>query len=102
MSDSEVQSQEPVKNARLVVGRVVSNKMDKSIVVAVERKVQHALYSKYMRKTTKIVAHDEDNQCGIGDQVEIVEGRPISKRKSWRLVRVVEAAGEFASAGGEA
>lgn len=91
------------KVTRLVVGRVVSNKMDKSIVVSVERKVQHALYSKYMRRSSKIVAHDESNDCGIGDLVEIVEGKPISKRKSWRLVRVVEAAGEFAAAkGGEA
>lgn len=82
------------------IGRVVSDKMDKSIVVSIERKVQHALYSKYMRRSSKVVAHDESNECGIGDLVEIAEGRPISKRKSWRLVRVVEAAGEFATAKG--
>lgn len=91
-----------IKNSRLVTGRVVSDKMDKSIVVLIERKVQHPLYSKYMRRTSKVVAHDENNECSTGALVEIVEGRPISKRKSWRLVRVVEAAGEFANTSAEA
>lgn len=100
MSEQKVASAE--KTNRLVVGRVVSDKMDKSIVVSIERKVQHPIYSKYMRRSSKVVVHDEENSCGIGDLVEIVEGRPISKRKSWRLVRVVEAAGEFANTSAEA
>lgn len=96
------ETQESSKTAHIVTGRVASAKMDKSIVVSVERRVKHALYSKYMRRSTKIVAHDESNECGVGDLVEIIEGRPVSKRKSWRLVRVIEAAGEFAAAGSEA
>ena len=96
------ETEQTVDNVRSVVGRVVSNRMDKTIVVSVERRVQHSLYSKYMRRSTKIVAHDDNNECSVGDWVEIVEGRPISRRKSWRLVRVVEAAGEFATAGSEA
>ena len=72
------------------VGLVTSNKMDKSIVVAVERKVKHAKYGKFLKKTTKFVAHDETNTCSIGDTVKIMETRPISKNKCWRLVEVVE------------
>jgi len=71
---------------------VVSNKMDKSIVVLTERRVKHALYGKYVTKSTKIHAHDEDNQCSIGDVVTIRECRPVSKTKSWTLVAVVEQA----------
>ncbi len=73
-------------------GRVVSDKMDKSIVVAIERFVKHPIYGKFVRKTTKLHAHDENNECGIGDTVEISECRPLSKTKSWTLVRVVEKA----------
>ncbi len=72
------------------IGLVTSNKMDKSIVVAVERKVKHPKYGKFLKKTTKFVAHDEANVCNIGDTVKIVETRPLSKSKCWRLVEVVE------------
>lgn len=74
------------------IGKVVSNKMDKSIVVAVERLVRHPLYRKYFKKTSKFMAHDADNQCQIGDVVKIMETRPLSKRKRWRLVEVIEKA----------
>lgn len=72
------------------IGKVISNKMDKSIVVAVERLVKHPLYRKYLKKTSKFMAHDEDNQCQIGDVVKIMETRPLSKRKRWRLVEILE------------
>ncbi len=75
---------------RTVTGRVVSNKMDKTAAVAVERLIKHPMYGKYIRRTTKILAHDEQNECQIGDTVEIAECRPVSKRKSWRVVNVVE------------
>ena len=71
------------------VGKVVSNKMQKSIVVAVERKVAHQLYKKYFRRTTKFYVHDEKNEAAIGDTVKIMETRPISKLKCWRLVEIV-------------
>ena len=74
------------------VGIVVSNKMKKTITVAIERKVQHPIYKKYFKKTTKLLAHDEKRQCGIGDRVKIMETRPLSKLKRWRLVEVVEKA----------
>ena len=75
---------------RTLLGRVVSNKMDKSIVVLTERRVKHPLYGKFVSKSTKIHAHDENNECSIGDMVTIRECRPISKTKSWTLVEVVE------------
>lgn len=78
------------KLARSLVGKVVSNKMDKSIVVLVERRVMHPIYRKYIRKSTKITAHDEQNVCNIGDIVQIKETRPISKNKSWILDKVIE------------
>ncbi len=74
------------------VGRVVSNKMQKSITVAIERKVKHPIYGKFMKKTTKLMAHDENNDCGIGDTVRIMETRPLSKNKRWRLVEIIEKA----------
>ena len=74
------------------VGRVVSNKMDKTIVVAVEDRVKHPLYKKIMKNTYKLKAHDENNECGIGDTVEVMETRPLSKDKRWRFVRIVEKA----------
>jgi small subunit ribosomal protein S17 len=74
------------------IGVVVSNKMDKSIVVAVARKEKHPIYGKFVKKTTKFVAHDEKNECGKGDTVRIMETRPISKLKNWRLVEIVEKA----------
>ncbi len=77
---------------RTLTGRVVSNKMDKSITVAVERLVKHPLYGKYVRRTTKLHAHDEANECREGDLVKIAQCRPLSKTKSWRLVEIVERA----------
>jgi len=74
------------------VGLVVSNKMDKSVVVAVERKVKHAIYGKFVKKTTKFMAHDEKNDCNEGDKVRIMETRPLSKTKNWRLVEILEKA----------
>ena len=74
------------------VGVVVSDKMDKTIVVAVKNKVLHPLYGKTVNRTTKFEAHDENNECGIGDRVRIMETRPISKDKRWRLVEIVEKA----------
>lgn len=74
------------------VGKVVSNKMDKTIVVAVERQVAHPLYKKYFKKTKKFHAHDNENACNIGDVVRIMETRPLSKTKRWRLVEIIERA----------
>lgn len=74
------------------VGKVVSNKMEKSIVVSIDRKTKHPKYGKFVNKTKKFVAHDETNQCGIGDIVEIMETRPLSKTKRWRLVQIIEKA----------
>jgi small subunit ribosomal protein S17 len=78
--------------ARRTVGRVVSNKMQKSVTVSVERLVKHPAYGKFIRRTTKIMAHDEDGTCREGDTVAIVECRPISKRKAWKVVEVIERA----------
>lgn len=72
------------------VGKVVSNKMDKTIVVAIETSVKHPLYGKIIKRTTKLKAHDEENKCQIGDKVKVMETRPLSKEKRWRLVEVVE------------
>ena len=74
------------------IGVVVSSKMDKTITVAIERKVPHPIYKKYFKKTTKLMAHDEKKECGIGDKVKIMETRPLSKNKRWRLVEIVEKA----------
>ena len=81
------------RNARKTkIGKVVSNKMDKTIVVRIDTKFKHPLYNKIMNKTLKVKAHDESNVCGIGDTVEIMETRPLSKDKRYRLVKVVEKA----------
>lgn len=74
------------------VGRVVSDKMQKTIVVAIEDNIKHPLYKKVIKKTVKFKAHDENNECRIGDKVEIMETRPLSKDKNWRLVRIIEKA----------
>jgi small subunit ribosomal protein S17 len=74
------------------IGKVVSDKMDKACVIAIERSVQHPLYKKYFKKTTRLMAHDEKNEAGIGDLVKVVECRPLSKRKSCRLVEIIEKA----------
>ena len=73
-------------------GLVVSDKMDKTIVVSVERRVKHPLYGKFIKRTTKFKAHDEENSCGIGDTIVIMETRPLSKSKRWRLVEILEKA----------
>jgi len=87
---SETNSQTP----RTVVGRVVSTKGDKTISVYIERRVSHPLYGKYIRRSTKLLAHDEENTCRDGDVVAIAECRPLSKRKSWRLHEIVERASD--------
>ena len=74
------------------IGIVTSNKMEKSIVVSIERRVKHALYGKFVKKTSKFIAHDQDNTCNEGDVVKIMETRPLSKNKKWRLVEVIERA----------
>ncbi len=74
------------------IGKVVSNKMDKTIVVAIEENVKHKLYSKIVKRTYKLKAHDEENVCNIGDRVKVMETRPLSKDKRWRLVEIVEKA----------
>ena len=81
------------RNARVTrVGKVVSDKMDKTAVVAIKTKVRHPLYGKMVNRTRKFKVHDEENQCGVGDTVKIMETRPISKDKRWRLVEIVEKA----------
>ena len=80
------------KVLRYQTGSVVSDKMDKSAVVKIERRVKHPVYGKFMKKSTKLHIHDENNECGIGDTVQISECRPISKTKSWKLVKIVEKA----------
>ena len=74
------------------IGLVTSNKMEKSIVVSIQRKVKHPLYGKFLKKTSKLVAHDEENSCNEGDTVSIMETRPLSKNKNWRLVEIIERA----------
>ena len=74
------------------VGVVVSNKMDKSIVVTVNRRVKHNIYGKFVKKSTRFMAHDEQNSCNVGDTVKIMETRPLSKEKCWRLVEIIERA----------
>jgi small subunit ribosomal protein S17 len=73
-------------------GRVVSNKMEKSIIVTIERKIKHPFYGKFLKRSTRLVAHDESNSAGIGDVVRIMETRPLSKTKRWRLVEIIEKA----------
>ena len=82
-------SAEKVKAARSIVGKVISNKMNKTIVVQIERKVRHPLYGKYIKHFTKMYAHDEENQCKVGDTVKIESTRPLSKLKRWKLVELI-------------
>ena len=77
---------------RTQTGRVVSNKMDKSVTVLLERQIKHWLYGKYIKRSTKVLAHDEENSCGEGDKVMIAECRPLSKSKSWRVIEILERA----------
>ncbi|MGB1092079.1 MAG: 30S ribosomal protein S17 [Oceanobacter sp.] len=83
---------ENTKTIRTMMGKVVSNKMDKSITVVVERRVQHPIYRKFVKKSTKVMAHDENNECQIGDIVTVQESRPLSKNKTWALVKIDERA----------
>jgi small subunit ribosomal protein S17 len=87
-------SEDTKKAQRTIVGRVVSDKMDKSVSVAIERLIKHPVYGKYIRRTTKVLAHDAANECRPGDRVAISECRPISKNKSWTVVNVVERAAD--------
>lgn len=96
MSEEKNLEQAEVKkrtaNRKSRIGVVVSNKMEKSVVVAIEKRVKHPLYKKFFKKTTKFMAHDEKNEGGIGDKVKIMETRPLSKNKRWRLVEIIEKA----------
>jgi small subunit ribosomal protein S17 len=85
---------EEKKAQRTIVGRVVSDKMDKSVSVAIERTIKHPVYGKYIRRTSKVMAHDAANECKEGDRVAIAECKPISKNKSWAVVSVVERAAD--------
>jgi small subunit ribosomal protein S17 len=80
------------KAPRILVGQVVSDKMDKTITVLVERRVKHPLYQKYVRRSTRLLAHDETNECKEGDKVSIEQCRPMSRRKSWRVCKIIERA----------
>lgn len=93
----KIKTEQPTKEAvrgqrKREIGTVISDKMDKSIIVAIEKRVPHSLYGKIVRRTTKVYAHDEENQAGEGDTVEIMECRPLSKLKRWRLIKVLEKA----------
>ncbi|MEO6984170.1 MAG: 30S ribosomal protein S17 [Paralcaligenes sp.] len=89
---SETQNIQEAKRQRMLIGKVVSNKMNKTVVVQVERRVKHPVYGKIVMRSNKYKAHDEQNQYNEGDTVEISEGRPISRDKSWTVVRLIEAA----------
>lgn len=88
MTDTVVKK--PIKKS--ITGIVTSNSMDKGITVSVERRLKHPIYGKYVKKTKKFMAHDENNECNVGDTVRVVESRPLSKRKRWRLVEIIERA----------
>jgi small subunit ribosomal protein S17 len=91
---AQIENQQ-AKEARTLMGKVVSDKMDKTITVLIERRVKHPLYGKYMSKSSKLKAHDEENSCNIGDVVIIAESRPLSKSKSWALVKIEERAAQI-------
>lgn len=82
------------KRTRVLTGKVVSNKMDKTITVLIERREKHPVYGKYITRSSKVHAHDENNACGMGDTVTVAESRPISKSKTWKLVEIVETASQ--------
>jgi len=84
--------EEKRNNRKVREGLVTSNKMEKSIMVSVERKLKHPKYGKFLKRTTKLMAHDEKNECSIGDKVKVMETRPLSKNKCWRLVEIIERA----------
>ena len=83
---------EASKSVRTVTGRVVSDKMDKTITVLIERRVKHPVYGKYITRSSKVHAHDEKNECQVGDKVRVIESRPLSREKCWRLLEIVEKA----------
>jgi len=85
---------EEKKTQRTIIGRVVSNKMDKTVSVAIERMIKHPVYGKYIRRTSKVMAHDAANECKSGDRVAIAECKPVSKNKSWSVVNVIERAAD--------
>lgn len=87
---SEETNSSAEKSRRRVIGRVVSNKMDKTVSVAIERRLQHPVVGKYIRRTSRVMAHDANNECNEGDRVAISECRPISKNKAWEVVEIVE------------
>ena len=90
----ETKSEETKKGQRTIVGRVVSDKMDKTVSVAIERLIKHPVYGKYIRRTSKVLAHDAANECKAGDRVAISECKPVSKNKSWAVVNVIERAAD--------
>ena len=92
MTTEQAPATESRNQRKIRIGRVVSNKMHKSIVVSIERRIAHPLYKKYFRRTTTLMAHDEKREAGIGDVVKIMETRPMSSRKRWRLVEIIEKA----------
>jgi small subunit ribosomal protein S17 len=92
MAEAQAAEVQAESRARTVTGRVVSDKMDKTITVLVERRVKHAMYGKYMTRSSKLHAHDENNECAIGDVVTVYETRPLSKTKTWALLRIEERA----------
>ncbi|MCW2786863.1 MAG: ribosomal protein [Marmoricola sp.] len=92
MSEEAVTTEQDRTRRKVREGLVVSDKMDKTVVVTVEDRVKHALYGKVLRRTVKLKAHDENNECGIGDRVQIMETRPLSATKRWRLVQILEKA----------
>jgi len=92
MTDKAANAEQADKNVRTLTGKVVSDKMNQTVSVAVGRVVKHPVYGKYLRRTTKVLVHDQENTCNEGDVVSIAECRPISKNKSWRLVEVLERA----------
>jgi len=91
-AEENTQMEAPRKNKKQRVGVVTSNKMDKTITVSVERRLRHPIYGKFVKKTKKFTAHDETNDCNEGDIVKIIESRPLSKKKRWKLVEIVERA----------
>jgi len=91
-AEENVQMDQARKNKKQRVGLVTSNKMDKTITVSVERRLRHPIYGKFVKKTKKFTAHDEQNECNEGDTVKIIESRPLSKKKRWKLVEIVERA----------
>jgi small subunit ribosomal protein S17 len=93
-TETPIEPQVPAKGTRTLTGQVVSNKMNKTIAVEIERVVRHPMYGKFIRRTTKLLAHDENNEAKEGDTVSITPCRPLSRRKSWRLLAVVERAAQ--------